>query len=70
MNAIYLDFAQCRCEYRTPIQPSTIAILGADRRSLGMDIETPYVACDGCKRIYQVENDKLESIPTPEGLTF
>jgi hypothetical protein len=67
MNAIYLDFAERKCGHRAPIQPSTIAILDADRKSLGMEIGPQFVACESCKRVYQVET--LLSRPTPSGLS-
>jgi hypothetical protein len=68
MNGIYFDFARCKCGHSTPIQPSTIAILDPDRKSLGMEIVAPFVACAKCKRVYRAENDKLESMPMLEGL--
>jgi len=62
-----LDFATCRCGFRTPIQPSTPATEAADRRWIETGGELPFVACMGRKRIYKPQ--VLESDASIDGLS-
>lgn len=68
MNEVIFEFAQCKCGYRTPIQPSTSAILNADQRSLRLRIDTAYVACAACRCIFEVDDGNLKSLSLREGL--
>lgn len=68
MNTILFDFALCRCGYRTPIHPYTIAIADGDRRWIETENSPVFFVCNGCKRIYELETDKLVAHSIPLGL--
>jgi hypothetical protein len=64
----YLDFAVCRCGFRTPIQPS----MTATKKEAGSKMdrtgeELSYVACGSCRRIYKPL--ALEIGPSSDGLS-
>lgn len=68
MNATYLDFAQCRCGYRTPIRPSKPVIPNEDQEWTGTDDEFLFVACSECKWVYSVETKNLVEAQSLWGL--
>ena len=66
MNYV-LGFATCRCGYRTPIQPSMSASEATNQKWIETGGELPFVACDGCKRLYRPK--ELEPGPSSNGLS-
>lgn len=67
MAATYLDFATCRCGYRTPVRPSKPATKEADQKWTETGGDLPFVACSKCKRIYKPQG--LETGPSTDGLS-
>lgn len=64
---IALEFAICRCGFRTPIQPSMIGSEAANQKWIETGGELPFVACEACKRLYRPM--ELEIGPSTDGLS-
>jgi hypothetical protein len=60
-NAIYFDFAKCKCGYKTPIRPTTFPVGETDQIWREKDNAPVFVACIRCKNVSGYASHQLVS---------
>ena len=68
MSISRLDFAFCPCGERTPIRPSTLAILDGGPQLSKTYTDPIFVACTKCKRVYKFDTAYFLPEPTTMGI--
>jgi hypothetical protein len=66
-SPFFLEFATCRCGFRTPVQPSMSDSEVTNQKWIETGGELPFVACSQCMRLYKPQ--ALEIGPSTDGLS-
>ena len=68
MNTFFVDFAKCVHGHYSPIRPSSLLPPGTDQQWTEKDDGPVAFACNECRRVYSVNADELQSLPTGSGV--